>query len=147
LQLHSDCIATAAGGGWDVITSVPSTAPREGEHPLAAAINLVPDLRGQYEELLHRGSGQIDHTVASDGGYEPAHEVSGHRILLVDDTFTSGARAQSAASALNNAGATVAAIVPIGRVINPDFNEENEAYWRRQSKLPYAFDTCCVGPH
>jgi chromosome partitioning protein len=35
---------------------------------------------------------------------------AGKRVLLVDDTFTSGARAQSAASALSNAGAEVVAI-------------------------------------
>ena len=65
-------------------------------------------------------------------------------MLLVDDTFTSGARAQSATSALNNAGATVAAIVPIGRVISPEYNED---FWKRQSHLVFDFDVCCVGEH
>jgi hypothetical protein len=34
LQLHSGCVAAAAGGPWDVITAVPSSTDREGEHPL-----------------------------------------------------------------------------------------------------------------
>jgi predicted amidophosphoribosyltransferase len=40
------------------------------------------------------------------------------RILLVDDTFTSGATFQSAASALALGGADVIAGVVIGRVID-----------------------------
>ncbi len=144
LQQHDGCIATAAGGGWDIITSVPSSIDRPGEHSLATAIKLVPSLREQYEPLLRRGSAPTQHNTASDDGYEPLHPLGGERVLLVDDTFTSGARAQSAASALNNAGATVAAIVPIGRVISPGYNQD---FWKRQSRLAFDFDVCCVGDH
>jgi hypothetical protein len=42
LQLHSDCIAAAAGGPWDLITAVPSSTDRDGEHPLVSAINCYP---------------------------------------------------------------------------------------------------------
>ncbi|HTU78017.1 MAG TPA: hypothetical protein VMF09_04585 [Solirubrobacteraceae bacterium] len=52
LQKHDRCIAIAAaggGGGWDLITSVPSSTDRTGEHPLATAIGLVPSLRDRYE--------------------------------------------------------------------------------------------------
>jgi predicted amidophosphoribosyltransferase len=144
LQRHNGCIAAAADGAWDIITSVPSSADRPGEHPLATAIRLVPSLREQYEPLLRRGSTPPQHNAASDAGYEPVRAFRGERVLLVDDTFTSGARAQSAASALNNAGATVAAIVPIGRVISPEYNGD---FWKRQSRLVFDFDVCCVGDH
>jgi adenine/guanine phosphoribosyltransferase-like PRPP-binding protein len=120
---------------------------RSGEHPLTTAIKLVPSLRDQYEPLLRRGSQALQHNVASDDGYEPLRQLKGERILLVDDTFTSGARAQSAASVLSNAGATVAAIVPIGRVISPEFNDQTAEYWKRQSRLVFDFDVCCVGDH
>lgn len=62
-------------------------------------------------------------------------------------TFTSGARAQSAASALNNAGATVVAILAIGRVISIDAGEHTEQYWQRQKQTPFDFNACCVSPH
>ena len=104
----------------------------------------MPSLREEYEPLLRRGGTPPQHNAASDDGYEPVRPLGGERVLLVDDTFTSGARAQSAASALNNAGATVAAIVPIGRVISPEYNED---FWKRQSHLVFDFDVCCVGEH
>jgi len=147
LQVHGACVSAAAGGGWDIISSVPSSADRAGEHPLITAINLVRPLRDQHETLLGRGNAPITHTVASDQGYRPLRRLDGERVLLVDDTFTSGARAQSAASALNIAGATVVAIVPIGRVISPDWSDQHASYWQRQSKLAYDFDKCCVGNH
>jgi hypothetical protein len=143
LQLHSDCIAEAAAGPWDVITSVPSTE-RKGEHPLVTAIKLLPDIRDEYEPLLKRGELAIAHNLASDEGFEPLRALDGERVLLIDDTFTSGARSQSAASALNIAGATVAAIVPIGRVITPGYSPETKAYWKRQGASVFDFDTCCI---
>src|SRR4029077_735440 len=144
LQQHGGCIASAAGGHWDIIPSVPSSTDRPGEHPLATAIKLVPSLREQYEPLLGRGGAPVQHNTASDDGYEPLHTLGGERVLLVDDTLTSGARAQSAASTLNNAGAAVAAIVPIGRVIDPGYSQD---FWKRQSNLVFDFDVCCVGDH
>ena len=68
-------------------------------------------------------------TRASDGGYAVMRDVDGVNILFVDDTFTSGARIQSATSALTLARATVVAAIPIGRVINPQFNEATREHW------------------
>jgi predicted amidophosphoribosyltransferase len=147
LQLHEGCIATVAGGGWDLITSVPSSIEREGEHPLVTAINMVQSLRDTYEPLLGRGTADVGHNVASDDAYEPVRELNGERVLLIDDTFTSGARAQSAASALNKAGAVVVALVPIGRVITPGWSPQTKEYWERQLRLDFDFDVCCVGAH
>jgi hypothetical protein len=147
LRLHGPCIEQAAGGAWDTITSVPSSTDRDGEHPLVTAIKLLPDVRDQYEPLLERGTVQVTHTIASDEGFRALRSLHGERILLVDDTFTSGARAQSAASALNNAGGTVAAIAPIGRVITPGFSTTAADYWKKQGARSYDFDVCCVGAH
>jgi hypothetical protein len=55
------------------------------------------------------------------------------RILLIDDTFTSGARLQSAASALALAGATVVAAFTLGRFIRPDYNVESQELGMPQS--------------
>jgi hypothetical protein len=147
LQLHSGCVAAAAGGPRDLITSVPSSTDREGQHPLVRAIKLLPDVRDQYETLLERGEVNIAHTVASDQGFNALRRLDNERILLIDDTFTSGARAQSATSALNNAGAIVVAILPIGRVITPGFNPNVMEYWKRQGAKVFDFGVCCVGGH
>jgi len=146
LARHSGCIASTAGGRWDIITTVPSTKDRAGEHPLATAIGWVTGLRDQHEMLLRRASAAIGHNAANDLAFEPLRTLDGERVLVVDDTFTSGARAQSAASALARGGAQVVAVVPIGRVINPEYNDSTREYWDRQSRIPFDFETCCLEP-
>jgi hypothetical protein len=74
--------------------------------------------------VLERADGGIGHmrpnarAFAVPGSCRGA--VRGARVLLLDDTYVSGARAQSAAAALRYSGARSALIVPLGRVIRPD---------------------------
>jgi adenine/guanine phosphoribosyltransferase-like PRPP-binding protein len=72
--------------------------------------------------------------------------MNGKRILLIDDTLTTGATAQSAASALSNGGATVVGILTIGRMIKPSFSETVNEYWQKQRgpRRPFTFDRCCL---
>jgi hypothetical protein len=144
LGQHGDCIRRAAGQDWDVLTIVPSSQGREGRHPLEDAIRLSPFLFDQYQPLLRPGSERADHNLASDLAYDVVASVSGTRVLLLDDTFTSGARAQSAASSLHCAGAHVVAMVPIGRVIRRDFSHEASALLDRAEEKPFDFDACCL---
>lgn len=68
-------------------------------------------------------------------------------MLLVDDTFTSGATFQSAASALALDGADVVAGVVIGRVINTSDtagHPEKLALWQQQRQVPFSFAACCL---
>lgn len=143
LAKHGDCINTAAEREWDIITTVPSTTGRQGEHPLAKALRLVPSTYEDYEDLLELGTEQITHNKASDQGFRPKRALGGERVLLVDDTFTSGARSQSAASALSIGGADVVAIVPVGRVINPSW-QDTQSWWNARLSEPFSFDVCCL---
>ena len=144
LTTHGECIVEAAGKDWDIITTVPSSGAREGQHPLVTAINRVRTLSDRYVPLLRRGNATIDHRTASDDGYELLTPLDGERILLIDDTFTSGSRVQSAASRLALGGGDVVGVVAIGRVINPQFSETVGQYWERQHRTPFTFDTCCL---
>ena len=141
---HGDHIRSAAGRDWDVITTVPSSTGRTGQHPLVTAIGLLPTLRDQHEPLLRKGPVDVAHLNADDRGYVAKRPLTGRSVLLVDDTFTSSARAQSAASALAIAGAHVLAILPVGRVINPGYSDAAAEYWKRQRRAPFSWDTCCV---
>ena len=59
-------------------------------------------------------------------------------MLLVDNTFTSGARGQSAASALQLAGAHVA----VGRYVRPDYSPATQAFWDDARATRFDFETC-----
>lgn len=126
-------------GGWDGMCIVPSES-RRPPHPLAEALRRFP--AGNVDEpelLLVRGSGPLGHRVLSENAFVPAEDVSGRRLLVLDDVYTTGARAQSAASGLTLAGGYVVAIVVIGRRVNPSWNPGVQAFWDRQAALAYDF--------
>ncbi len=54
--------------------------------------------------------------------------LEGARVLLLDDTYVSGARAQSAAAALRLAGAASVVVVALGRVLRPDRSAVHAAF-------------------
>ena len=56
------------------------------------------------------------------------HRVDGRRVLLLDDTYVSGARSQSAAAALRRSGACAVVIVALGRVLRPDRSALHAAF-------------------
>lgn len=144
LWKHGECIRETAGEDWNCITVVPSSQGRPGPHPLEQALRRFPFLEDQYRDLLESGTEKAEHNRASDRAYATKGAVADLRVLLVDDTFTSGARAQSATSALELAGARVVAMVPIGRVIKPDFSEEAADLLARAREESFTFEACCL---
>lgn len=137
---HSACVAARLGGPPDLVTTVPSTRDRVGAHPLVAVVRMVNDLAWRYRALLAPGSVRVER-AASDDAFQVTGEVAGTRVLVVDDTFTTGARAQSAASALGREGADVAVLV-LGRVVGPDYNDACRALWRTARARLFRFDRC-----
>ena len=143
-----------APAGWDAVAVIPSTAGREGPHPLESALArsawLAPQLAPGLLEpgpgagrASHRRAGDAVFSVAAGpAGAGPA-PLDGTRILLVDDTWTTGARAQSAASALTTAGAAVAGIAVLGRIVTARPGLPSGAWWeehcgpvRRTARAP-----------
>ena len=144
LSRHGDCVARAAGAAWEVATTVPSSRNRPLPHPLDRAIQLSPWLRDQCHPLLARGAGEVRHNQAGERAFMVTEDVRGRQLLLLDDTFTTGAALQSAASALAVAGAQVVAAVVVGRVIDPGFSTPAYELWSRASAVPFDFERCCL---
>lgn len=140
LDDHAACV-----GPWDVITHVPSSGRHKGLHPLAKAMGFVPWLNNQHDTLVQRGAGALGHNTSSDDAFVATKDVRNKRVMIVDDTWTTGAAAQSVASTLALAGADIVGIMPIGRVISPspDYPDEVE-WWATQRQLRFTFGSCCV---
>lgn len=143
---HLRCAAALLGGDPAVVTSVPSTRPepRPGPHPLQTAISRVGSLASRYAPLLVRGPASVDHKLADDDAFAVPRRLSGERVLVVDDTLTSGARLQSAVSALRLNGASAVASIVVGRVVDPGWNDNSRRIWERASETPFSFDHCCL---
>ncbi len=129
-SLVADWLASSGAGfvargerAWTVVTGVPSTC-RPGSAPVDRLIEAVPDLAPLHRPLLVRGTGVLDHLVADRSGFDVASGVdrvwlASQRVLVVEDSAVTGARAQSAAAALRLAGGRVAGVLAVGRALRP----------------------------
>lgn len=135
---------TRRWGDIDVLCVVPSTSEygRGARHPLELAVAGDGRITTDFAPLLRRGAAAISHNRASDSAYAATGDVAGRQVLLLDDVYTTGAHAQSAASALDLAGAEVRGLVVLGRRINPAYHEKAAAMLEGQSALPFDFDAC-----
>jgi hypothetical protein len=140
---HHPCIAAAAGGPIDHVLAVPSTARPCGP-PLAAleglgdAVNETLDGARWTANLLRRASGPVGHMRPNAGAFAVVSGPSTRatRALLLDDTYVSGARAQSAAAALRRGGVHGVVIVAVGRVLRPDRSAAHAAFLEEHPALP-----------
>jgi predicted amidophosphoribosyltransferase len=143
---HWQCLLGLGGGDFTLITSVPSTRMRVPveDQPLTKVIKMVSRLRRLHAPVLMRGDAIVAHRQANDAAFTVTRDLAGHRILLVDDTFTSGARIQSAASALRNANATDVTALVVGRVLDPTHNANCQRIWEHSKAREFSFLRCCL---
>ncbi len=140
---HERCLARAAGvERFDIVTTVPSSDwTRDLHHPLhRVAGELVAPTRDRYERLLRRSSYPIEPHRFDIRRFETARSVKDARVLLIDDTWTTGASAQGAGAVLKAAGAAVVAAVVVGRHVNRDWHEND----RRIEQLGFDWNTCAL---
>ena len=123
LREHSDQVWRAAGmiAGPGLAAVVPSGQGRPGPHPLLGIVASCVDVPivplSAAPGAAARARGLADGVAV--GWLTVGGAVAGADVLLVDDTWVSGASAQSAAAALKAAGARRVALVVIGRHVDP----------------------------
>jgi hypothetical protein len=140
-------LASLLGGPVDVVSVVPSTH-RCGPAPMArvdglgaAAIGALPGACWVPDLLCRAGAPGGPPPVAHMRPHPAAFRVHtpgrdlarGARVLLLDDTYVSGARAQSAAAALLLAGIRSVLLAPVGRVLRPERFDAHADFLRRHS--------------
>jgi hypothetical protein len=105
---------------WDWVVTVPSTRRPVGS-PVDVVVDRVPSLAPHRLPLLGRGPEPTGHLRAARAGFVVNRAVLPRgregRFLVVDDTLTTGARAQSAAATLRLAGLPVVGVVVLGRTV------------------------------
>ncbi len=130
LAEHLVCLLTALGGAVDLIVPVPSSSrpdraslERVEGLPEGAVSVLGPDARWS-PSIVQRARGDIGPMRPNARAFAvPAAwraDVHGARVILLDDIYVSGSRAQSAAATLRLSGARTVLIVPLGRVVRPE---------------------------
>ena len=99
---------------------VPSGRGRPGTHPLQTLV--APYLALPWATLRAEAGGDPWARALDPGRFRARQPLPGASVLLLDDTWASGASAQSAAVALKLAGAAAVAVVVLGRHVSPAVN-------------------------
>ena len=145
LAEHERCLAQAAGTDrFELVTTVPSgDRSRDERHPLRWIVGeLVAPTRVRYERLLWRSEVDVPQRSFSAKKFAAPTPIDGRSVLLIDDTWTTGASAQSAAAALKTAGAGPVAAVVIGRHLNREWHENDKRI--RGIARPFDWSKCAL---
>ena len=145
LAQHEPCVARATGtDAFELVTTVPSSdGQRDGRHPLRKIVGeIAGPTRLRHERLLRRAGVPIYAREFNPGKYEAVRRLTGQAVLLIDDTWTTGANAQSAAAALKSAGAGRVAAVVIGRHLNREWHENDRRL--RGITRPFDWEHCAL---
>lgn len=144
LAAHEACLARAAGvPAFALVTTVPSgDAERDEHHPLRRLVaELVGATRDRHVRLLRRSATAVAPREFAAEKFVAEDSLSGEPVLLIDDTWTTGANAQSAAAGLKAAGAGSVATVVLGRHVNRQWGQND----RRLRALPsFDWETCAL---
>lgn len=128
---HTACLEAVVGLPVTVRTTVPSLTFRAGVHPFA---RLLTDAGVVVDDVLHPAPEATCHRAVSPDKFEvpdPA-AVAGRHVLVLDDVWTTGSNAQSAALVLRRAGAGAVSVVVATRWINPDYRPTARFLTRRE---------------
>jgi len=138
LRDHSACIWREADlPGPTHVAVVPTARGRLGIHPLQQLV--APYLARPWAELSARPGGQQVRDL--DPERFAAGPLPGARVLLLDDTWTTGASAQSAAMALRRAGAEAVCTVVLGRHVD---RTTAELAGLGPITMPFSSQSCAV---
>lgn len=143
---HENCLAKRAGvDRFDTVTTVPSgDRARDERHPLRWIVGeLVGPTRDRHRRLLRRTPAEAPPRAFSNHKFEATQPLNPNNpILLIDDTWTTGASAQSAAAALKAAGAGTVAAIVIGRHLNREWHENDRRL--RGIAQPFDWSRCAI---
>ncbi len=142
LDRHEGCLAArVVVHEFEIVTTVPSTSPeRDAEHPLRRIVGrIVGHTRDRYERLLTPSGVEVDPRAFDPRRYRCGRPLAGESILLIDDTWTTGANLESAAAVLRETGASRIGAVVVGRHVREDYADNAE----RMEALPrFSWDRC-----
>ncbi|MGH8546700.1 MAG: phosphoribosyltransferase [Gammaproteobacteria bacterium] len=124
LDVNGPQIAGLLGGDPTIITPVPSKRRKYRSQPLRMVLagKRPPDERLKHV-LDFNGDASADHRHRYfPDEFAPGPEgVSGQRVLVIEDSWVTGATCISAAGALLREGAAAIGILPVARIVDSKF--------------------------
>lgn len=146
--LQGPCVLRTMSRVWDTVTFVPSATRLGTDHPAVELARSAADqIPGVARILLDPGPsiGAERHVLVPDRFVvrpESWPLVAGKHVLVIDDTWVSGAKAQAAALALRAAGAWAVTVICVGRWLSWNWTEQQQLI--KNLSAPYDALQCPV---
>lgn len=142
VQSHEHCFGAVTGVPVSVRCVVPSLTRRLGVHPL---VSIAESVGVVLDPVLTPGRDpRCDRRVRADKfAVSSAAAIQGRHVLVLDDVWTTGSNAQSAALALRRAEGAVVSVLVVGRWLNPA-NLLTHTFLRSRPDKPYDPHVCPV---
>lgn len=126
-QKHIPCLEAAYGGPFDLRLTTPShPGTRNGVNHLEDIVRRVPSMIDQWDfTTLQKSSPRKAETrrrSIDENAFVADASVNGKRVLLLDDTYTSGSTLASAAYALKKSGAKSVVGLTFGRQLGANWD-------------------------
>ncbi len=126
IDLHGSCIQSAVGVTWDSVTFVPSAKRPGVSHPvvnIAKAVATEAEIASRFLLTVNPEASANREVVPDRFSVAPEYldRVEGSNVLIVDDTWATGAKAQSAAIAAKAAGAASVTVLCVARWLRWDW--------------------------
>ena len=139
---HSGCAGALAGARVTRWATVPSLRHPDSPHPLRAILSAMLPRHGEIEVAAApaaAGKSDRERRTLNPGFYTLRTDVpAGAHVLVIDDTWASGAHAQSVAVALKQAGAARVSVLVVARWL--DCADERTKRVYNQHIKPRAYD-------
>ena len=138
---HRDCPARLAGVEVTHWCVVPSLKGRAGPHPVESAV--WPFLSQSLSKItLQVQTTQEPRRVRVDRFASDVELGAGAHVLVLDDTWTTGGHAQSAALSVRAAGAGVISVLVLARWLDPNWDATKHLIEKRLNKTPPDLRVC-----
>jgi hypothetical protein len=121
IVLHEGCIGQRVGLAVDCRLAVPSVRGRLGVHPFEVLTRKMKATRESLRLIVSQGTSRERAVFPNQFTLNPETSLAGQHVLVLDDTWTTGANAQSAVLAARRAGAAAVSVMVVGRWLRPDF--------------------------
>ncbi|HZA08436.1 amidophosphoribosyltransferase [Mycobacterium sp.] len=116
---HERCFGAAVGLPVSLRLVIPSLTSRRGVHPL---LEIARTMNAVGDTVALMPTGGCDRVVNADKFALASHiRLDGQHVMVLDDVWTTGSNAQSAALTLRRAGAAAVSVMVVGRWLSPHF--------------------------
>ncbi len=131
LTANATQVAAVLGGDPDVFTIVPSKRGVDfATQPLRRTLARIEWIKARLAQTLvyHEGTGAQRWAYTPNAFTAGPYDVRGKRIVLIEDSWVTGATAVSAAGALLDFGAESVLVMPMARVVDAGYWPDDHPY-------------------